>query len=188
MSHQEKASALSLVVFIPVERRYLTTKCMKTIPLIRSHNYQLERNGSAFRLVRFNGFFRFKRGTRLTHSLHANVPPPRVAGCAVDNSAAVAVEKVLPPGHAVQLAGILGCGGDKVSFLGSPETQKKASGGTPTIIREPRVAFSLEVRAVELGALVFAEIFGSLRTVLRNTIRPKHSKTEDLRVKHTFIH
>lgn len=106
--------------------------------------------------------------THLTHSLHTNIPPPRMAGRAVDNGAAVAVEKVLPSGHAVQLAGILGCREkNKVRYLSSSETKKKASPLILTIIREPLVAFPLEICAIKLGTLVFAEIFGSLGTVLK---------------------
>lgn len=52
----------------------------------------------------------FGLGTHFTHSIHTNVPPPRMAGRAVHNGAAVAVEKGFPSGDAVQLAGVGGCG------------------------------------------------------------------------------
>lgn len=130
--------------------------------------------------------------THLTHPLHTNVPPPGMAGRAVDNGAAVAVEKVLPPGHAVQLAGILACHG-KQSTLSHFIWDAKASPLILTIIREPLVAFPLEICAIKLGALVLTEIFVSLGTVLgrNNTIGRKHfdaTKIEDLHKKLHLFH
>lgn len=95
-----------------------------------------------------------------------------MAGRAVNNGAAVAVEKVFPSRDAAQLAGIVGCGRNRVGCLTAFETKAKALPLILTsVIREPLVAFPLEICAVKLGALVFTEITGSLRTFLsrRNT-------------------
>ena len=44
-----------------------------------------------------------------------------------------------------------------------------------SIIREPRVAFPLEVHAIKLGALLLTEVLGSLGAVLRGaTGRSRH--------------
>lgn len=69
-------------------------------------------------MIKFNDFkVKLWLQTHLTHSLHTNIPPPRMAGRAVNNGAAVAVEEVFPSGHAVQLAGILSCHENKVTYL-----------------------------------------------------------------------
>lgn len=150
---------------------------------IWSHNYQILCNKSMFCVIKWNHFkVKLWLETHLTHPLHTNVPPPGMAGRAVDNSAAVAVEKVLPSGHAVQLAGILACHG-KQSTLSPFIWDAKASPFILTIIREPLVAFPLEICAIKLGALVLTEIFVSLGTVLgrNNTIRRKHFAAKNWR-------
>lgn len=146
-----------------------------------------------FCVIKWNGFqVKLRLGTHLTHPLHTNIPPPRMAGRAVNNGAAVAVEEVLPSGHAGQLAGILACHGTQ-STLSPFIWDAKASPLILTIIREPLVAFPLEICAIKLGALVLTEIFVSLGTVLgrNNTIRRKTLWCQKLKIytkkKYTFF-
>lgn len=57
-----------------------------------------------------------------------------------------------------------------LSHLISHANPKVRPRSRPTsVIWEPLVAFPLEVGAIKLGALLFTEILGSLRTVLRGT-------------------
>lgn len=111
--------------------------------------------------------------THLAHSIHTNILAPRVAGCTINHSAAMAVEKVLPSWHAVELTGILSCHKDhfqnktKLSPFICHVNHKISWYILTSVIREPLVALPMEVHAIKLGALLFAEILGSLWTVLR---------------------
>lgn len=79
----------------------------------------------------------------LADSINTNIPASWVAGRTINHRAAVTIEKVFSSWHAVQLTGVLS-----------------------SIVWEPLVAFPLEVSPIKLGALLFTEIPGALRTVL----------------------